>query len=95
MPVWVVTKKEEIFGTVPATITSKELHRKSMAVHPLYRWNKIGYGLLQQVENFAMVKRINTLYLSTTPFLHEAILQYKNTDLIRLMKNHMNYLELL
>ena len=76
-PVWVVAEGSHIVGTVSAVPKPEVLYIRSMAVLPSHRGQKIGYILLQAVGHFANGQGIRRMFLSTTPFLKEAIRLYE------------------
>ncbi len=49
-----------------------------MAVHPQFKKQKIGWNLLKEAERSSKQNGISRMYLSTTPFLMEAIHLYEN-----------------
>ncbi len=49
-----------------------------MAVHPKARGARIGQLLLARIEEYAVGKGFQRLFLSTTPFLDRAIRLYEN-----------------
>lgn len=76
-PVWVAESGGEIAGTVSAKCVSNSIYIRSMAVVPAARGQKIGSSLLSSVEEFAHRNNGRHLFLSTTPFLHDAIRLYE------------------
>jgi ribosomal protein S18 acetylase RimI-like enzyme len=76
-PVWVAIQNGAVVGTVGAVPKSSGLYVRSMAVHPAARRQGIARELLKEVENFAINNRRKRLFLSTTPFLEEAIHLYE------------------
>lgn len=75
--VWVAVYKGVIVGTVSAVPNGKALHIRSLAVRPPARGAKIGQLLLRQVFDFASSHHHQRLFLSTTPFLTDAIRLYR------------------
>ncbi len=75
-PVWVAVRRANIFGTVAAVPKSSGLYVRSMAVLPAARGQGIAGKLLKEIENFAVDHRCKRLFLSTTPFLEQAIRLY-------------------
>jgi GNAT superfamily N-acetyltransferase len=71
--VWVAAQDDQLVGTISAVPKSEGLYIRSMAVLPAARGRGIGHLLLQVVEQFAMEQGFQHLFLSTTPFLAEAI----------------------
>ena len=76
-PVWVAVQHGSIVGTVAAVPKSSGLYVRSMAVHPSARAQGIAWQLLEEIESFAINHHHGRLFLSTTPFLHEAIRLYE------------------
>ena len=76
-PVWVAVQNRNIVGTVAAVPKSLSLYIRSMAVLPIARGQGIGVKLLKEVESFAMNNQYRRLFLSTTPFLEQAIRLYE------------------
>lgn len=76
-PVWVATQGEPLIGTVAAVPNPHGLYVRSMAVLPTARGLGAGQRLLEQVESFAHEHNLPLLYLSTTPFLFNAIHLYE------------------
>lgn len=76
-PVWVVAEASQLVGTISAVPKGEGLYIRSMAVLPSHRGQEIGYLLLQAVEHFANTQSIQSMFLSTTPFLAGAIRLYE------------------
>lgn len=76
-PVWVALFDETIIGTVAAVSRQSRLYVRSMAILPNMRGRGIGYALLKTVDQFAHDNNHAELFLSTTPFLRDAILLYE------------------
>jgi GNAT superfamily N-acetyltransferase len=76
-PVWVATYGNQLMGTISAVPKGEGLYIRSMAVLPSARGQGIGYLLLQAVEQFAIAKGFQRIFLSTTPFLEQAIRLYE------------------
>jgi N-acetylglutamate synthase-like GNAT family acetyltransferase len=75
-PTWVATRNEEIVGTASILLTDKGVYIRGMAVLPAARGHGVGRRLLEHLEAFAVAQRAPRLFLSTTPFLTEAINLY-------------------
>lgn len=75
--IWVAQQNNTIVGTVSAINKDDGLYIHGMAVSPLWRGQKVGWRLLEQVETLARKAGAERLYLSTTPFLSRAIQLYK------------------
>jgi putative acetyltransferase len=76
-PVWIAEQHGNIVGTVAAVPKTSGLYIRSMAVLPHARGQGIARRLLNEIENFAATHHHQRLFLSTTPFLHEAIRLYE------------------
>ena len=76
-PVWVAVQNGSIVGTVAAVSKDSGLYVRSMAVLPVARGQGIAEQLLKEIENFSISQRHTRLFLSTTPFLKEAIRLYE------------------
>ena len=76
-PVWVAVRKEGIIGTLAAVPKSLGLYVRSMAVLPAATGQGIGGQLLGEIERFAVDHHHRSLFLSTTPFLKQAIRLYE------------------
>jgi len=75
-PVWVACQHDQIVGTVAAVAKGQALYIRSMALLPNARGMGIGRALLDQVETFANAGGFRQMFLSTTPFLDNAIRLY-------------------
>src|SRR6202040_198743 len=76
-PVWVALHKDRIVGTVSVVPQGEALYIRGMAVLPAARGRRIGGLLLSHIEQFAAVNEHQRLFLSTTPFLTQAIRLYE------------------
>lgn len=76
-PVWVAVPTTAVVGTVAAVIKPTGLYVRSMAVLPAARGQNVGRKLLAAVEAYALAHGCARLFLSTTPFLHQAIRLYE------------------
>lgn len=76
--VWVCELQGRITGTVSAVPKSQGLYVRGMAVLPEARGRKMGWRLLEHVEEFAASEGLGFLFLSTTPFLDRAIRLYEH-----------------
>lgn len=76
-PIWVATSDGIVIGTVSVVGKDEGLYVRSMAVLPTSRGSRIGYMLLEEVENWAVKNGYQYLILSTTPFLLGAIRLYE------------------
>jgi putative acetyltransferase len=78
-PVWVALQNESVVGTVSAVPKNSGLYVRSLAVLPSARGQGIARNLLQEIERFARDNSYKRLFLSTTPFLHQAIRLYEQS----------------
>jgi len=76
-PVWAAIQDGSLVGTVAAAPKGDALYIRSMAVAPSARGRGIGKMLLARVESFAKANGFRRMFLSTTPFLQEAIRLYE------------------
>jgi putative acetyltransferase len=75
-PVWVALLDHSVVGTASAVGRGEDLYIRGMAVLPTGRGLGIGRLLLKQIEDYGSAHSYRRLILSTTPFLHRAILLY-------------------
>ena len=76
-PVWVAIQNDTLVGTVAAKAKDSGLYIRSMAVRPASRGQGIGRRLLQVCEDFAIHHHHARIFLSTAPYLKEAIRLYE------------------
>lgn len=76
-PTWVAVEAGAIVGTVSAAPRGASVYVRSMAVLPAARGHGAGAALLAAVESFARGLGATSLFLSTTPFLTQAIRLYE------------------
>src|SRR4030095_15034481 len=77
-PIWIARLRGKIIGTMSAVEKPNGIYVRSTAVLPSTRGNRIARMLLEEVESFAVSRRAERLFLSTTPFLHAAINLYED-----------------
>jgi ribosomal protein S18 acetylase RimI-like enzyme len=77
-PIWIARLRGKIIGTISAVEKPNGIYVRSTAVLPSARGNRIARMLLEEVESFAVSRRAERLFLSTTPFLHAAIHLYED-----------------
>ena len=77
-PVWVAVQYKKLVGTVAAVPKPNGLYIRSMAMLPFARGQGIAVQLLKVVESFAVSDHHKYLFLSTTPFLTNAIRLYES-----------------
>ena len=76
-PTWVAGDDGAIVGTVSAVASLRGVYVRSMAVVPGARGRRVALQLMRELEVFARSARAPRLYLSTTPFLFDAIRLYE------------------
>jgi len=72
-PIWLARFDEVVVGTISAMVKSNQLYLRGMAVRPSARGQLVGGRLLLEAERFARESGCKRLFLSTTPFLAQAI----------------------
>ena len=77
-PVWCALCEKRIVGTASAVRRETGTYVRGVAVIPAARGLGIGRLLLQEIETFANANRSHRLFLTTTPFLTEAIRLYEH-----------------
>jgi GNAT superfamily N-acetyltransferase len=82
-PVWVALQDDAVLGTVSAVPRGEALYVRGMAVLPAARGQGIGGLLLAHLEQFALEHGYRRLFLSTTPFLYNAIRLYERFGFLR------------
>jgi GNAT superfamily N-acetyltransferase len=76
-PVWIAFCENEVAGSVAAVIRAGSVYMRGMCVVPHVRRAGAGAQLLKQVEHWAAEQKCSRVFLSTTPFLHDAIRLYE------------------
>lgn len=76
-PTWLALIGERAAGTVSCLMNERRCYMRSMAVVPEERGHGVAQALLRQVEKFAAHRGASSVYLSTTPFLQDAIRLYE------------------
>jgi putative acetyltransferase len=76
-PVWVALRGPALVGTASVVVAARGCSVRGMAVAPAARGRRIGWRLLETIEQFAQAERLPRLYLCTTPFLDRAIALYE------------------
>lgn len=74
-PTWVT---DDLSGTVSAVNRLDGVYVRSMAVLPTARGRGVGRTLMHEAERFAIEVQARRMYLSTTPFLFDAIRLYES-----------------
>jgi ribosomal protein S18 acetylase RimI-like enzyme len=82
-PMWVALREDSICGTVAAVARGRALYVRGMAVLARARGKGVGEALLKHVETFATEHGLETLLLTTTPFLNSAIRLYERLSFCR------------
>jgi len=83
-PVWVALWGQTIAGTASAVLKGERgLYVRGVAVRPPSRGMGIAAALLREVESFARTERCRRMYLTTTPFLNDAIRLYERWGFTR------------
>jgi len=82
-PVWVALGDNELVGTMSVMVKGDAVYIRGMAVLPLSRGQGFGRLLLDHAEKYARAKACKRLFLSTTPFLTEAIQLYERAGFVR------------
>ena len=80
---WLALHGQAIVGTVSVLPKDDRLYVRSMAVLPTTRGMGVGGLLLGRIESFASAHRYKRLFLSTTPFLTQAIRLYERWVFMR------------
>ena len=76
-PVWVAEDDGRLIGTVAAAPRESGVYVRSMAVRPEARGMGAARALMRQLELYAVSERAPRMYLSSTPFLYDAIRLYE------------------
>jgi ribosomal protein S18 acetylase RimI-like enzyme len=76
-PTWLALYGGEAAGTASAVVRGNRLYMRSMGVGPTVRGKTAGSALLREVERYAELQGLDSIYLSTTPFLDSAIRLYR------------------
>jgi ribosomal protein S18 acetylase RimI-like enzyme len=76
-PVWVGLCGDQVVATVAAVLKVEGTYIRSMAIAPEARGLGLATRLLEHVESFAREHHAPCLFLSTTPFLTNAIKLYE------------------
>ena len=82
-PVWVALSNDQVVGTMSVVLKNDSVYIRGMAVVPVARGQGIGKLLLDHAEKYARAKGCKRIYLSTTPFLTEAINLYERSGFVR------------
>gem|GEM_PF-183439 len=83
-PVWVALRNNALIGTLAAVARGEALYLRGMAVDPTARGGGIGRDLLKRAEEYAGRNGFKRLFLSTTPFLDDAINLYERYGFSRI-----------
>jgi GNAT superfamily N-acetyltransferase len=82
-PIWVALRDGVVVGTASVVPKGDALYIRGMAVDPVARGSGIGCALIKWIEERAIERGFNRLYLSTTPFLVGAIRLYEKCGFVR------------
>jgi GNAT superfamily N-acetyltransferase len=82
-PIWVAVEADVVVGTVSVAPKGDALYIRGMAVDPAARGSGVGRELMKWVEEYAARRGFERLYLSTTPFLYDAIRLYEKCGFVR------------
>jgi N-acetylglutamate synthase-like GNAT family acetyltransferase len=82
-PVWLAVSNNNAVGTISAVVENDSLYLRSMAVVPAARTQNIGHLFLKEVEVYAIAHSCKRMFLSTTPFLTQAIRLYERYGFAR------------
>lgn len=77
-PIWVAEVDGRVAGTVAAVKRDGGVYVRSMAVLPDARGRHVARALMLQLELFAVGTDAERMFLSTTPFLFDAIRLYES-----------------
>jgi GNAT superfamily N-acetyltransferase len=77
-PMWLVLVDGVVAGTAATVFKDDSLYIRGMAVLPDARGQRVGHLLLEQIERYAVEHNCKRLFLSTTPFLSQAIRPYQH-----------------
>jgi GNAT superfamily N-acetyltransferase len=83
-PVWLAFSDSQVVGTISVVLKDESLYVRGMAVLPAARGRGLGQLLLGHAEKYARAKGCNRLFLSSTPFLTEAIRLYERSGYVRI-----------
>ena len=75
-PVWVAIHGETTVGTAGAVCKSLQCYVRGVAVLPEWRACGIASLLMATIEHFAVENKARSLFLTTTPFLDDAMRLY-------------------
>ena len=81
-PIWVAIHHETIVGTAGAVCKSSQCYVRGVAVLPEWRACGIASLLMATIECFAVVNKAGSLFLTTTPFLDDAIRLYSRLGFV-------------
>lgn len=77
-PVWIAIQGSTVVGTVSGFLDGDGFYIRSMAVLPAGRGHGVGRRLMEHAQAFATTHGCGRIYLSTTPFLSQAIRLYES-----------------
>lgn len=83
-PIWVAEMNRQIVGTASGVRNKQELAIRSVGVRPSARGRGVGTSLLAATEGYALLEHgCCCLFLTTTPFLLDAIRLYLRFGFMR------------
>lgn len=85
-PIWVVEHGGGVIGTASVLLEDVGVYIRGMAVHPGARGKGVARRLMERIEAFAIAQGRSRLFLSTTPFLSEAIRLYERHGFRRIQE---------
>ena len=75
-PIWLALHGESPVGTAGAVCESGQCYIRGVAVLPEWRACSVASSLIATIEHFALQNKARRLFLTTTPFLDDAIRLY-------------------
>jgi len=89
-PVWIALRGEQALASVATIAKGDSAYIRGMAVVPPARGLGVGVRLLAVVEQWAVEEGCNRIFLSTTPFLRNAIRLYEKQGFRRTPEGPQN-----
>jgi N-acetylglutamate synthase-like GNAT family acetyltransferase len=75
-PIWLAVHEESAVGTASVVSEFEQCYIRGVAVLPDWRARGVGCSLMATIERFALQNKARRLFLTTTPFLDDAIRFY-------------------
>jgi GNAT superfamily N-acetyltransferase len=82
-PVWITFRHDDALGTVAAIVKGESIYMRGMAVLPSARKLGVAARLIETVEQWVAIQGSSRVFLTTTPFLHDAIRLYEKHGFCR------------